>query len=235
MLDSSKNKQHETSEPKFNWVSIKLVIIISFVFLLQLTFPQSFVPFILDSSKVIFQPWTLITYIFLHGSFSHLISNMFALALFGSILEKVIGHRNFLKVFFFSGVLSGMAGLPFYSSMIGASGSVFGIMGVLAAIRPKMMVPAFGVPMYMILAIAIYAALDMGGIFFPDNVAHIGHLSALFFGIFIGLVWRKKYQIVEKKRDKRYEISDEEFREWEDKYMRRKLKRRGELIVFDDG
>ena len=209
-------------ERKFNWIAAKLVLVISLVFLLQKIFPQIFEIFILKRSEVLFEPWTLVTYIFLHGSFLHLFSNMFALFIFGSILEKVVGYKNFLKVFFFTGILSGAFSLFFYNSVIGASGAIFGVMGTLALLRPKMVIWALGVPMYMIVAIIVYAALDLAGVFYPDNIAHIGHLLALVLGILIGLLWKKKYGVVEKKKKEEFKLNEEEFRKWEDKYMKRK-------------
>ncbi len=49
-----------------------------------------------------FMPHQLITHIFMHGSFAHLLFNMFALAMFGSTLEKVWGGKKFLIVYFVS-------------------------------------------------------------------------------------------------------------------------------------
>ena len=50
-------------------------------------------------------PWQFLTAIFLHGSITHLIFNLFALIMFGLILEQVIGSKKFLIVFFISGIL----------------------------------------------------------------------------------------------------------------------------------
>jgi hypothetical protein len=211
-------------ETKFNWVAAKIVLVISIVFLFQLIFPQISENFALTQSNVISQPWILITYIFLHGSFSHLFSNMFALFLFGSILEKVVGYKNFLKIFFTSGIISGIFSIFFYNSVIGASGAIFGVMGTLGILRSKMVVWTLGVPMYMIVAIIIYAVLDLAGVFYPDNIAHIGHLSALVYGIIIGFIWKEKYKLPEKPKNKikkEHILSDEEFRKWEDKYMKK--------------
>ncbi len=206
---------------RFQWIALKLTLLISLVFLFQLFFRQNLEGFVLNSPEVIHKPWTLLTYIFLHGSFSHLYSNMFALALFGSILEKVAGYRNFLKIFFFTGIFSGIFSTIFYTSVIGASGAVYGIMGTLGMLRPKMVVWALGVPMHMIIAIVVYGVLDFAGAFFPSNIAHIGHLSALAVGILIGLLLRKRYTIAEVKREK-FVLDDEEFRSWEDEYMKRR-------------
>jgi hypothetical protein len=208
-------------EDRFQWTSLKLTLLISLVFLFQLFLPKTLEGFVLNSSEVIYKPWTLLTYIFLHGSFSHLYSNMFALALFGSILEKIVGYKNFLKIFFFTGIFSGIFSTIFYTSVIGASGAVYGIMGTLAMLRPKMVVWALGVPMYMIITIVVYGVLDLAGAFFPSNIAHVGHLSALAVGILIGLLLRKRYAVFEVKREK-FVLGDKEFRRWEDEYMKRR-------------
>ena len=205
---------------RFHWTALKFVVLISLVFLFQLFFPQNLEGFVLNASELIHKPWTLLTYIFLHGSFSHLYSNMLALALFGSILEKIVGYKNFLKVFFSTGVFSGVFSSFFYTSVIGASGAVFGVMGTLAMLRPKMVVWALGVPMYMVIAIAVYGVLDLAGMFYPSNIAHVGHLSALVLGILIGLLWRKRYYIVEVKKEKISVLSEDWLRRWEEKYMR---------------
>ena len=217
MLD----QKQKSSDEKFSWTAIKIVIVISFVFLLQSIFPNQMENFILKSSGALQKPWTLITYIFLHGSFSHLYSNMFALALFGSILEKVIGDKNFLKVFFLTGIFSGIISIFFYNGVIGASGAIYGIMGILAVVRPKLVVWVFGVPMYMIIVVVLYSLLDLGGVFYPTNVANVGHISGLAAGLIIGLLWKKKYVMKEPKKGKRMEISEKEIREWEKKYMRK--------------
>ena len=208
----------------FHWIALKTVLIIFLVFVLQNIIPELTGAFSLKKDFWT-QPWTALTYIFLHGSFTHLFSNAFSLFIFGSMLEKIVGYRNFLTVFFVTGVLSGVLGVLFYDSVIGASGSAFGIMGVLGLLRPKMVVWALGVPMYMTVAIIVYAVLDMAGLFFPSNIAHIGHISALVMGIVIGLLWKKRYGIVETPKENKIAIGEQELRKWEEEYMIPKKKR----------
>ena len=74
---------------RFKWYAIQLVIICVIVFILQIIYPQITDQFALVSANFLKNPWTIITYIFLHGSFEHLFYNMFALGLFGFILEKI--------------------------------------------------------------------------------------------------------------------------------------------------
>ena len=59
-----------------------------------------------DLMSLIFKPWSLITYGFLHGSFSHLFWNMIMLFYFGNILVNYFGDKRLLNVFF-NGILFG--------------------------------------------------------------------------------------------------------------------------------
>jgi len=52
----------------------------------------------------LYKPWQLITHMFLHGDFSHILGNMFALWMFGSILENVWGPKRFLLFYMLCGV-----------------------------------------------------------------------------------------------------------------------------------
>ena len=76
---------------------------------------------------IVHNPFTLITSMFLHGSLFHLLSNMFALFLFGLLLEHEIGTKKFLVVYFTSGIIAGAAGSLLYPSLLGASGAIFGV------------------------------------------------------------------------------------------------------------
>jgi len=202
---------------KFKWYSLKISFFLIFIFLLQNFFPTN--DFILISKEVFFKPWTIVTYIFLHASLTHLFYNIFALAIFGLILEKIIGSQNFLILFFISGIFSGIVSIFFYDAVIGASGAIFGLLGFLAVIRPKMIIPAFGIPLPVIAAIVLWLIFDLAGVFSSDHIAHVGHLSGLTFGILAGLKSRKKYKVKEKKKKSKVKIPEEKFRRWEEKYL----------------
>ncbi|HLD85324.1 MAG TPA: rhomboid family intramembrane serine protease, partial [archaeon] len=154
-----------------------------------------------------------ITSIFIHGSMGHLLGNIFALGLFGSILERIHGTKKFLLVFFASGIVSGIASSFFYDAALGASGSIFGVLGMLAALRPKMMVWTYGVPMPMFIAAGFWLVLDIAGAFYPTNIANMAHIAGLAFGIAIGITQRNP-QSEEKKP-----LSEEELDDWEQEYF----------------
>lgn len=204
---------------RYRWFAIQLVIICVIVFILQLASNNVLTDeFALKSATVLSEPWTLITSIFLHGSVEHLLYNMIALALFGSILEKIIGGKKFLILFFVSGIISGIGSVFFYTASIGASGAIFGVMGALAAMRPMMTIYVSFVPMPMAVAVLLWAAGDFFGLFAPDEVAHAAHLSGLVFGLIVGFSWREKHKETHVKQ-REPDISEEDLEEWEDRWM----------------
>ncbi|NIO45070.1 MAG: rhomboid family intramembrane serine protease [Candidatus Aenigmarchaeota archaeon] len=206
---------------KYNWYAIKIVIICVIVFILQFIFPIT-ENFALVSSEFLFKPWTIVTYLFLHGDASHIFGNMFALALFGSILEKIIGGKKFLIMFFVSGIIAGMGSITFYEASIGASGAIYGIFGTLAILRPKMTVyMGLGVPMPMIAAVFFWALLDFLGFFSAaGGIAYAAHLFGLAFGLAYGFYLKKDYgENIRLKRKSKTSVSEERIREWEDRWM----------------
>jgi len=120
----------------------------------------------------------------------HLLYNLFALALFGSILEKFAGGKKFLLIFFLSGIFANVIAVNFYPSSLGASGAIYGILGALAIIKPLMIVWAFGLPMPMFIASILWTIGAVLGIFMPGNVGHIAHLSGIFIGVLFGIILR---------------------------------------------
>ncbi len=200
-----------------SWLLILSACIL--LYLLELTFPSFvFQNLALNSDKILQKPWTLITYMFVHdvNGLSHIFYNMFALVLFGYILENIIGSKKFTLIYFASGITAGLCGIPFYHVAIGASGAIFGVLGTLAVLRPRMTVWALGVPMPMIVAAVVWAFIDLVGFFGADNIAHIGHLAGLGTGIIYGLILRPNFR--ERKRIVKV-LSEDEIERWEDEWM----------------
>lgn len=185
------------------------------IFIVQLTVQGFTDMFVLVSSTVAFEPWTLVTSMFLHGSLSHLFYNMFALFIFGLIMESTVGSERFIKIYFMAGILAGIASVFFYESVLGASGAIYGILGCLAILRPKMTVWVMGVPMPMIVALFFWALLDIGGVFYPSGVANIAHLAGLAIGIASGFILRTPSQ--EKKEEQ--PLQERQLDKWEERYM----------------
>ncbi|MEM4259265.1 MAG: rhomboid family intramembrane serine protease [Candidatus Pacearchaeota archaeon] len=202
---------------RIRYYALWMCLICIIVFILQITI-ESFSELFVLNKNAIFEVWRFMTAIFLHGSLSHLIANLFALALFGSIFEAFVGSRKFLFVFFASGIFANIVSVNFYSSSLGASGAIYGILGALVVISPMMMVWVSGIPMPMAIAGIIWVAGGVFGLFYPNDVGHIAHLSGIAIGFIFGIFfrnWKKKEDIV-----KNVEMNEYFIRDWEDRNIR---------------
>ena len=141
-------------------------------------------------------PWMFVTSIFLHADLSHLLFNMFSLLIFGIYLERMVGQRLFLILFFVAGII-GNVGYILTSSnalipAIGASGAIYGVMGTLAVLAPFLLIFIYGIiPLPMIIAAGAFAALDIMGLLVPSGIAHGAHLAGMVVGIGVGLYLRR--------------------------------------------
>jgi len=171
-----------------------LIAVCTVLFMLQLIFPYIEDNFALYSNRVVSEPWMLVTSMFLHGSFEHLFFNMFALFIFGIVLEGIIGSKRFLLVYFLSGIVASLGATLFYPASLGASGAIFGIMGAVAVLRPRMVVWVMGIPMPMYIAAVLWAVLDLVGMFAPSGIANAAHLFGLGAGLLAGFLLKKKFE-----------------------------------------
>jgi uncharacterized protein len=145
--------------------------------------------------SVLTRPWTLITYIFLHSGYLHLFFNMFVLFFLGTTLEKIIGKKQFLGIFFASGILSAVGysllSYPIFNispgPMIGASGAIYGVFAALTMLEPDLRVYVYFVPMKLKYALLLFALLDFLMVNSSDMIAHTAHLSGILVGLYMGL------------------------------------------------
>jgi membrane associated rhomboid family serine protease len=82
------------------------------------------------------QYWRLITSMFLHGSLLHILFNMYALYLFGYLVESAFGKARFIAIYFVSGFLASVTSflfIPPNTAGVGASGAIFGLLGAWVA------------------------------------------------------------------------------------------------------
>ena len=206
----------------FKFYAFKLTFVLIVIFILQLMVSGFTDLFVLNATVLSGGVWRLFSAMLLHGGLGHLMYNGFALVLFGSILERLIGGRKFLIVFFVTGLLANIVTLPFYTSSLGASGAIFGVIGALIIVRPGLPVWAFGLPMPIFIAGILWAAGDIIGAaaFFTgsplDNTGNIAHLSGMAFGFVFGFFYRARKQ--KKRKDKVY-IHEPSMRRWEDVHL----------------
>jgi membrane associated rhomboid family serine protease len=144
-----------------------------------------------------FKPYQLVTHMFSHGGFLHIIFNMYALWMFGSVLEKVWGPKRFLIFYLICGLAAGFTQLFLSDSpAIGASGAIMGLLAGFAYLFPntEFFIIPFPFPIKAKYMVAIYAAIDLFGGVNPgksDNIAHYAHLGGLIMGFILVIIWNK--------------------------------------------
>lgn len=205
---------------RFKFYALWLCLLCGLVYLLQVSV-GSFTGRFLLNDFAWSGPWRFLSAIFLHGSVAHLLLNVFALGLFGSILEGIVGGRRFLFVFFVTGVFANLVAVNFYASSLGASGAIFGVIGCLILLRPLMVIWAFGMPMPIFVAGIIWVVGDVIQSFVPSSsVGTIAHLSGIFFGALFGLFYRRRFGAQKTFGKIRYKLDEGMMRRWEDGYLR---------------
>ena len=130
---------------------------------------------------ILYRPWTLVTYMFLHENFQHIFFNMLSLFIFGPRLELELGGRSFLALYFASGIAGGLLSLVFPSGglIVGASGATMGVMLGYAKFWPRDQILIWFVPMQVRIAVIVMTVLSLFGGFGGGggNVAHFAHLG----------------------------------------------------------
>ena len=139
--------------------------------------------------------WQLVTYMFLHAGFWHILFNMFALWMFGGELERTWGSRRFLRYYFLTGIGAGLCVVLLSPSSVvptvGASGAIYGILLAYGLLFPNrtIYVPIFF--FFFIPMPAKYLVMILGGIAFLSavsaqggSISHVAHLGGMMFGFF---------------------------------------------------
>jgi len=195
---------------------IPLLAINILVFALQIILGSKFTDsFILVSSDIFARPWILLTSMFLHAGINHIVLNMYALLIFGQILEQRIGAKRFLFIYLLSGIAAAFLSSFFYSSALGASGAVMGVIGALIILMPDLqLLLFFVVPMPLWIAGIIYAAMDMFGVFFPSGVGNIAHLVGMGIGLAYGFYLKKQSAKFYKKFTSKKHLESEDIEEY---------------------
>ncbi|MGH7503730.1 MAG: rhomboid family intramembrane serine protease [Longimicrobiales bacterium] len=176
------------------WVQ-RLLIANTIVFLIQFARPGvtdwlAFVP-----GAILTRPWTVVTYMFAHGSFMHILFNMLGLFFFGPPLEARWGSREFIKFYFLCGFGGAILSFLFVNSaIIGASAAVYGVMLGFAMNWPDVPIYIWGIfPIPAKILVGIMAAFSLFSAFSGpyDGVAHFAHLGG-FVAAFIYMKWDRR-------------------------------------------
>lgn len=186
------------------------------------------------------KPWILITSMFLHIDWLHIILNMIGLVLFGIYLERVVGWKNFLLIYFIGGIGAGLIYIPFaihfgaiYIPVVGASGAIYAVILTLMIIRPydeifKLRGHGFwydafrAFPLwfegYIPLGIVgmFYLVLALHGLFIDflmgqSGVANAAHLGGAVVGMVLGFYFRSNYKDDDSERRSTYSEQMDEY------------------------
>jgi membrane associated rhomboid family serine protease len=183
------------------WVG-RLIIANAVVLLLRMTLFTS--PDIVSAlqfapSTAFTQPWTFLSYMFVHAGLLHLVANMLMLYVFGTSVESRMGSRNFILYYLFCGVGAAvfsllLAGLLPVGAFIGASGAVLGVAVAFAYFWPETEMIVFPLPFPIkarTLVIGLVVIDVIASRVWPnDGVAHIAHVGGALFGfIFFRAQW----------------------------------------------
>jgi membrane associated rhomboid family serine protease len=166
------------------------------IFFAQSAFPYIFGYGVFVPRLFLYQPWTIVTYMFLHGGLMHLLFNMLSLFFFGPRVEQVMGSRRFTAMYFVAGISGALLSflLSPRSPIVGASAGVFGVMLCFAHYWPNQPINIWGiipVPARLLVilttVIAIGSGLGGGG----GNIAHFAHLGG-YAGAYLYLRWLER-------------------------------------------
>jgi membrane associated rhomboid family serine protease len=206
----------------YQYVTVAMIVLCVLVFLWQLSLGEAggrkatlgfgAIPSVLFGSRtlpvelaMIPAPLTLITSMFMHGGWMHLIGNMLFLWVLGDNVEDAMGHRRFIVFYILCGIAAALthAGLDPQSTtpMIGASGAISGVIGAYLILHPKAQILTLAfrffihIPAYIMLGIWIAMqvinvamATDNGG----GGVAWWAHIGGLLAGCILIAPMRHK-------------------------------------------
>ncbi len=149
--------------------------------------------------------WTFLTSMFMHGGFFHLFVNMLSLFFIGSLVEKILGKKRYLWFYLTAGLFAGLffiltsyilkTDLSIYA--VGASGALFGLVGLLMFLTPDLPVYIMFIPIPIKMKYAAPGILILLWIISALGNVPIGntaHLGGLILGLAYGIYLRKKYK-----------------------------------------
>ena len=196
------------------YITVTIIVLNAIAWLYELVLPPDVLPLFLQNFGVVparFAPMTLVTSMFLHGSWSHVIGNMWYLWIFGDNVEDRLGHGRFIVFYLLCGMAAafGQIIMDPYSQLptIGASGAIAGVMGAYFVLYPHsrvltlipwIFIQIIEVPAIILLgfwflmqfisagAIAVTANTHGGG-----GVAFAAHVAGFIVGVLGVFVFRK--------------------------------------------
>ncbi|MCD6599115.1 MAG: rhomboid family intramembrane serine protease [Dehalococcoidia bacterium] len=169
-----------------------LIIANVLIFIITLIQPEAIFLLGLTPAYFLHQPWTIISNLFVHAGFRHIMFNMISLYFLGGFLLRLVGERDFLRVYFAGGVVGNIFYIllgPSFIPGVGASGAIFAMGGALAIMVPKVRVFVFPIPIPIPLWMATIILLLLS---FLPSVAWQAHLGGFALGLAAGYFFKKR-------------------------------------------
>ena len=153
--------------------------------------------------------WTLITSMFMHGGWMHLIGNMLYMWIFADNIEATIGSTAFVIFYLLGGIAAGLCHLYFNAGSnipaVGASGALSAVMGAYIVMFPRSNVRGFlfffsvSIPAWIFLGFWFYQQYSAGyaslGNEDTTNIAWWAHIGGFVFGVLAGFYFRCAYAV----------------------------------------
>lgn len=198
VAEAKKKADEAKAKEIIPWVSIVIMVLNLIVGGLCVYFGDSFFSALDLDPVAIFerhQWYRIFTYMYVHGSVSHYLSNMMMLYITGNNLEKPLGRVRFAIIYHILGMLAGLGSLAFKVMInsevpsVGASGAIMGLMGIIVyiTIRNLRFAKGRGINRYLLLIFCVLCSIYQG--FMIQGVDNAAHIAGMLAGIFTGFIW----------------------------------------------
>ncbi len=184
---------------KLIYINVGLFVPLWFIDLFSATFIGKWFAVQANFQDLVFRPWTLVTYMFTHVQFLHLLFNMLTIYWFGKIFLEFLHQKQLFAVYVMGGIFGGLIHvaanefLPYPAPAIGASASAMAIVLAVAAYRPEHPIHLLFIGAVKLKYVAIVMiVLDLMGLASNlsmakmDGVAHMAHLGGALYGLWFG-------------------------------------------------
>lgn len=190
------------------YISVAIIIINAIVFIIQLFDPTGYL-FIYEAAFVPNEffagekPWTIVTSMFMHGSFIHIILNMWFFYVVSDNCEKAMGHLFFLVTYLISGlvgsllhaaiaVATGFGDIP----SLGASGAVMGVIAIYGVLFPRnrlrylYFLGTVSARTFVLITFITELIYGFISLFVLTGTAHFAHIGGLIAGIVFAFLFK---------------------------------------------
>src|SRR5215467_704958 len=166
------------------YITVTIIVLNALAWLFEIALPKEFLPEFLQFYGVVpadFRAATLVTSMFLHGSWSHVLGNMWYLWIFGDNVEDRMGHFRFLIFYLLCGIIAALGQIFIDPTStlptIGASGAIAGVMGAYFVLYPQSRVLTL-IPLIIFWEIVELPAIFLLGFWFLMQLFSAGTIAA---------------------------------------------------------